>query len=184
MAIAIRAKRGLTRRQLLVRSAATAALAGLGGLARPYLSRVADRPQITSGLASGDVSGGSAVVWSKADRRARMQVECATAEGFKTILRATSSEALPEHDFASKVLLEGLPPGQDIFYRVRFEDIAERECRERPASACEVSSGAAYFNHGMGIFPNLTKRNNEVRFFSMSHCVCYCDQDFQGEAER
>jgi PhoD-like phosphatase, N-terminal domain len=98
---------------------------------------------------------------------------CATAEGFKTILRATSSEALPEHDFASKVLLEGLPPGQDIFYRVRFEDIAERECRERPASACEVSSGAAYFNHGMGIRPNLTKRNNEVRFFSMSHCVCY-----------
>jgi hypothetical protein len=100
------------------------------------------------------------------------------------ILRATSSEALPEHDFASKVLLEGLPPGQDIFYRVRFEDIAERECRERPVSASEVSSGAAYFNHGMGIRPNLTKRNNEVRFFSMSHCVCYCDQDFQGEAER
>jgi phosphodiesterase/alkaline phosphatase D-like protein len=97
MAIAIRAKRGLTRRQLLVRSAVTAALAGLGGLARPYLSRVADRPQITSALASSDVSGGSAVVWSKADRPARMQVECATAEGLKTILRATSSEALPEH---------------------------------------------------------------------------------------
>ena len=125
MAIAIRAKRGLTRRQLLVRSAATAALAGLGGLARPYLSRAADRPQITSGLASGDVSGGSAVVWAKADRPARMQVECSTAEGFQTILRATSSEALPEHDFASKVLLQGLPPGQDIFYRVRFEDIGE-----------------------------------------------------------
>jgi alkaline phosphatase D len=115
MAIAIRAKRGPTRLQLLVRSAATAAMSGLGGLARPYLSRVADRPQITSGLASSDLSGGSAVVWSKADWPAHMQVECATAESFKTILRATSSEALPEQDFASKVLLEGLPPGQDIF---------------------------------------------------------------------
>ncbi|MDO9564928.1 MAG: twin-arginine translocation signal domain-containing protein, partial [Bradyrhizobium sp.] len=37
-------KRDLTRRQLLVRSASTVALAGLGGLAAPYLSRAADRP--------------------------------------------------------------------------------------------------------------------------------------------
>ena len=125
MAIAIRAKQSLTRRHLLVRSASTVALAGLGGFAKPYLSRAADRPQIASGLASGDVSAGSAVVWARADRPARMQVECSTLESFKAIIRVASSEALPERDFTSKVLLEGLPPGQDIFYRVRFEDIAE-----------------------------------------------------------
>jgi alkaline phosphatase D len=124
MAIAIRAKQELTRRQLLVRSASTVALAGLGGLSKPYLSRAADRPQIASGLASGDVSAGSAVVWARADRPARLQVECSTVESFKTIIRSTSSEALPEHDFTSKVLLDGLPPEQDIFYRVRFDDIA------------------------------------------------------------
>ena len=124
MAIAIRAKQSLTRRHLLVRSASTVALAGLGGFAKPYLSRAADRPQIASGLASGDVSAGSAVVWARADRPARMQVECSTLESFKVIIRVASSEALPERDFTSKVLLEGLPPGQDIFYRVRFEDIA------------------------------------------------------------
>ena len=124
MAIAIRAKQSLTRRHLLVRSASTVALAGLGGLAGPYLSRAADRPQIANGIASGDVSAGSAVVWARADRPARMQVECSTVESFKTIIRSASSEALPERDFTSKVLLEGLPPGQDIFYRVRFEDIA------------------------------------------------------------
>jgi alkaline phosphatase D len=124
MAIAIRAKQSLTRRHLLVRSASTVALAGLGGLAGPYLSRAADRPQIANGIASGDVSAGSAVVWARADRPARMQVECSTLESFKTIIRSASSEALPERDFTSKVLLEGLPPGQDIFYRVRFEDIA------------------------------------------------------------
>ena len=55
-----------------------------------------------------------------------MQVECSTVESFKTIIRVASSEALPDRDFTSKVLLEGLPPGQDIFYRVRFEDIGER----------------------------------------------------------
>src|SRR5258707_5799299 len=125
MAIAIHAKRGLTRRQLLVRSASTVALAGMGGLAAPHLSRAADRPKITSGIASGDVSTDSAVIWARADRPARMQVECSSVESFKTILRTSFSDALPDHDFTSKLLLDGLPPGQDIFYRVRFEDIAE-----------------------------------------------------------
>jgi alkaline phosphatase D len=124
MAIATRAKQGLTRRHLLLRSASTIALAGLGGLARPYLSRAADRPRIASGLASGDVSTDSAVVWARADRPAHMRVECSTVESFKTIISVGSSDALPESDFTSKVLLDGLPPGQDIFYRVRFEDLA------------------------------------------------------------
>jgi alkaline phosphatase D len=125
MAIAVRAKQGLTRRQLLIRSASTAALAGWGGLARPYLSRAADRPRIACGLQSGDVSTDGAIVWARADRPARMRVECSSVESFKTIIRATSSDALPDHDFTSKILLDGLPPGQDIFYRVRFEDIGE-----------------------------------------------------------
>src|SRR5260370_42000159 len=101
MAIAIRAKQALTRRQLLVRSASTVALAGLGGLARPYLSRAADRPQIVCGLASGDVSEGSAVGWARADRPARRQVGGSTLESFKTIVRPASATALPEHAFPS-----------------------------------------------------------------------------------
>jgi alkaline phosphatase D len=125
MAIAIGANKSLTRRQLLVQSASTVALAGLGSLARPYLSRAADRPGIASGIQSGDVSSGSAVVWARADRPARMRVEYATIESFKTMIGAASSDALPDHDFTAKALLEGLPPGQDIFYRVRFEDIGE-----------------------------------------------------------
>ncbi|MEH2532345.1 alkaline phosphatase D [Bradyrhizobium sp. AZCC 1588] len=121
MPIAIRAKPALTRRQWLVRSAATFAVAGFGGLTRPYLSRAADRPLITSGIQSGDVSANSAVVWARADRAARMQVECSASEDFKTIIGTASADALPDADFTSKVLLDGLTPGQDIFYRVRFE---------------------------------------------------------------
>jgi len=124
MAIAIRGEKGLTRRHLLVRSASTLALAGFGSLARPYLSRAADRPRITCGLQSGDVSTNSAMVWARADRPARMQVEYSTRESFDAILGAASADALPDRDFTSKILLEGLPPGQDIFYRVRFEDIS------------------------------------------------------------
>src|SRR3954451_6787676 len=123
MPIAIRAGQGLNRRHWLVRPAATCAVAGLGSLARPHLSRAADRPLITSGIQSGDVSANSAVIWARADRPARMQVECSTLESFKTIIGAASADALPAGDFTSKVLLNGLPAGQDIFYRVRFEDI-------------------------------------------------------------
>jgi alkaline phosphatase D len=131
MAVAI-CKHGLTRRHLLVRSASTVALAGLGSLASPFVSRAADRPRISCGLQSGDVAAGfngdlatgSAMVWARADRPARMRVECASVESFATILQAASCDALPDHDFTAKLLLEGLPPGQDIFYRVRFDDIA------------------------------------------------------------
>ena len=123
MPIAIRAGQSLNRRQLLVRSAATCAVAGLGSVARPYLSRAADRPLITSGIQSGDVSAHSAVIWARADRAARMQVECSLLENFKSIVATASGNALADRDFTSKVLLDGLPPGQDIFYRVRFEDL-------------------------------------------------------------
>jgi alkaline phosphatase D len=116
-------KPGLTRRHLLVRSASTLALAGLGSLAKPYLSRAADRPRIACGIQSGDVDAGSAVVWSRADRPARMRVECSTAESFNEIFGAASGDALPESDFTARLLLDSLPAGQRIFYRVRFQDI-------------------------------------------------------------
>jgi alkaline phosphatase D len=121
MPIAIRAGQTVNRRQLLVRSAATVAVAGIGSLARPYISRAADRPLITSGIQSGDVSADSAVIWARADRAARMQVACSTLESFKTIISAASAEAEPDGDFTAKVLLRNLPAGQDIFYRVQFE---------------------------------------------------------------
>ncbi len=93
MPIAIRGGQAVNRRQWLVRSAATVAVAGLG-LARPYISRAADRPLITSGIQSGDVSADSAVIWARADRAARMQVECSTLESFKTIIGAASADAV------------------------------------------------------------------------------------------
>src|SRR5882757_7105371 len=114
MAIAIGAKRGLTRRHLLVRSAATFAIGSLVGLARPYLSRAADRPAIACGIQSGDVSANSAVIWARADRPARMQVEYSAVENFASILGSSFADALPDSDYTSKVLLDGLPSGQDI----------------------------------------------------------------------
>ena len=66
----------------------------------------------------------AAVIWARADRPARMQVECSTVESFKTIIATASGDALPDADFTAKLLLSDLPAGQDIFYRVRFDDVA------------------------------------------------------------
>jgi alkaline phosphatase D len=111
----------ISRRRLLASASAAGAATLLG---TPYLSRAADRPRITHGIQSGDVSTDGAVVWARADRPARMRVEAATTDSFRAIIRTVSVDALPESDFTAKALLEGLPPDQDIFYRVAFEDFS------------------------------------------------------------
>ena len=51
----------MSRRRFLATTAASAAITAAGGIAKPYLSRAADRPLITHGVQSGDVSIDSAV---------------------------------------------------------------------------------------------------------------------------
>src|SRR5437762_6813812 len=107
-----------TRRRFLKLSGASLLVAGGGGLASPALSRAIDRPQFDGGLQSGDVSSDAAVVWARADRPARLEVEFATTESFADIFQTLRSEALPETDFTAKLAVDHLPAGQDIFYRV------------------------------------------------------------------
>ncbi|MEY9714015.1 phosphodiesterase/alkaline phosphatase D-like protein [Bradyrhizobium elkanii] len=125
----IRFSRNLTRRRFL----STAAAAGAGVIAMPYLSRAADRPVITHGVQSGDVGVDGGVVWARADRPSQMMVEVATTESFKDAHTLPPITALPESDFTAKMLLENLPSGQDIFYRVRFRDLAHIDIVGEPA---------------------------------------------------
>ena len=124
MPVKMRNATALTRRRLLIAGAASAGMTMLGSHARPYLSRAADRPGITHGLQSGDVTTDSGVVWARTDRPARMLVEAATTDSFRDILTGTTVDVLPETDFTAKALLEELPAGTDIFYRIRFQDLA------------------------------------------------------------
>lgn len=125
----------LSRRRFLAQSVSGIALGGVGTIAAPFLSRAADRPLVSSGIQSGDVSEGSAILWARADRASLMRVEFSTVESFKTILSAGTVDALPDTDFTAKLLAQNLPPGQDIFYRVKFHAIAE------PAIASEAQVG-------------------------------------------
>ncbi len=115
---------GVTRRRLLRTGAASSAALILGGTAKPSISRAADRPLLTHGVQSGDVSADSGVVWARADRPSRMLVELATSDSFKEIHSGVYVDALPESDFTAKALMENLPSAQEIFYRIRFEDLA------------------------------------------------------------
>jgi alkaline phosphatase D len=83
----------------------------------------AARPAMPYGVQSGDVTRDRAIVWSRADRPARMIVEWSTSDVFREARRVTGPAALEEADFTARVDLHGLPPGQQIFYRVSFEDL-------------------------------------------------------------
>ncbi len=127
MTVLVRNRARFTRRRFLTTTVASAAMVPLvpmAGIGKPYLSRAADRPRITHGIQSGDVSDGEAIVWARADRPARMLVELATTESFKTTFDSQFVDALPETDFTAKLLLEELPPGQEIYYRIALQDHA------------------------------------------------------------
>jgi alkaline phosphatase D len=125
--------RSITRRRFLKSTAASVAAGTIGSLARPAISRAGDRPVVTHGLQSGDASTNSGVVWARADRPARMQVEVATTDTFKDIRGGVFVDALPESDFTAKALIDGLPAGQDIFYRIRFQDLSQPTIMSEPA---------------------------------------------------
>src|SRR5687767_7803239 len=75
------------------------------------------RAAIPFGVASGDVAAdGTAVVWSKTDRSARMMVEYSTTESFADARRVVGPAALDVSDYAAKVVLTDLPPGQTVQY--------------------------------------------------------------------
>ena len=84
--MAIRIRNDLTRRRVIASGASAAALAAIGGIARPSISRrgrpAAGHPRRAVGRRLGRFGG---VVWARADRPARMLVEIATTDSFKNI---------------------------------------------------------------------------------------------------
>ncbi len=189
----------LTRRRLLTTAASATAMTVLVG--RPYLSRASDRPVITHGVQSGDVSVESGVVWARTDRPARMLVEVATTDSFKDVRQSLFVDALPESDFTAKTLLEDLPPGQDIFYRIRFQDLAAPTILGEPAvgrfrtapddrrSVSFVWSGdTAGQGWGIdeargGMRTYATMRNNAPDFFIHSGDTIYADNPLRAEVK-
>src|SRR5215216_2213423 len=103
----------------------TFAASMLAGGARPSLAEdpahgQPSRLSITHGVASGDVSATSAVVWARASGPARMEVEYDTDRGFARARTAGTAEAVEARDFTTQVKLTGLAADTTYYYRVSF----------------------------------------------------------------
>jgi alkaline phosphatase D len=77
-------------------------------------------PAITHGVASGDVTPNSAVVWSRFDREATMNVRVTevTGSGQTPTISASTPSAT---DFTAQTKIEGLTPNTRYLYEIRFE---------------------------------------------------------------
>jgi alkaline phosphatase D len=122
-----------SRRNFLKLAGASALLVPIG-LAMPRISRAASRPLVTHGLQSGDIGANHGVIWARADRASRAVFEVATTEGFRDVRILPAIDVLPESDYVAKLLVENLPAGQDILYRVTFSDLTDVNAVSEPVS--------------------------------------------------
>ena len=105
--------------------AAAAIAAARQDRAPAIITRDEERPGVPCGVATGDVTAGQAIVWSRSDRPARLIVEYSTTPSFANIRRVLGPAALEDTDFTARVNLTGLPGGQRISYRVLFQDLTD-----------------------------------------------------------
>ncbi|MDL9938846.1 alkaline phosphatase D family protein [Gordonia sp. ABSL1-1] len=113
-------------RRTVLRSAAIGALlvpAGAAvaacGSSTPSLNR--ERPTLTHGVATGDISATGALVWARSDRPATMVVETAATESFANARTHRGPQLTPASDGTGRLRLAGLEPGQTVHYRVTME---------------------------------------------------------------
>jgi alkaline phosphatase D len=181
----------LSRRQFLrAGAAAGAALVAVPSRAPAF---VRSRPQLTHGIQSGDVTADSAIVWARADRPSRMLVDIAPTPGLHHARRLRGPILTPDHDFAGKVLVDALPSGRPVAYRVTLEDLYRPGLRSEPltgsfTTASRFKRDVAFTwsgdlaGQGWGINPDIggyrifkTMQALEPDFFLCSRDTIYAD---------
>lgn len=114
-------------------AAATAALPRWAHGAPALLPPDHSRPVAAQGLQLGDPMDGRVMVWSRADRDARMVVEWSTDPRFQSVRRAVGPYALAGSDYTTRLDLTGLPDdGRDVHLRVVFEGLDSARSRSEP----------------------------------------------------
>lgn len=200
--------RRVSRRLFLLGSAFTSGTIVAKLLSRPGLVKAAApavitsdklRPNIPYGVASGDITGNSAVVWSRCDRPAQMIVEYTASDSIRKIRRVVGPMALADNDFTARVDLSDLPIGQQIFYRVIFQDLnnikissapVKGSFRTAPAHSRDIKFAWSGDNAGQGWGINLefggmkifeTIRQLNPDFFIHSGDTIYADSPISAE---
>lgn len=190
------------RRRLLKRGGALAGAAAAG--VTPFRiagALAAERVATPHGVQAGDVLADRAVIWSCADRPARMWVELADNPDFRGARRLRGPAALPATGLTAKLDVAGLRPGARLFYRLLFEDLAGKAHASEPLAGTLVTPPATgrWFRHrdgdgvrfvwggdvagqGWGINPDFggmrifeTMRRQQPDFFIHSGDAIYAD---------
>lgn len=80
-------------------------------------------PQLIEGIQFGDVLRDRAIIWSRTDRPARMIVEYSFNPDFNEVESVRGPLALAGTDYTARIDLTDLPPGHEIYVKVRFQDM-------------------------------------------------------------
>src|SRR5262245_25701127 len=131
-----------------------AAFTGLPGILRAQqapaiIAADSTRPLALHGMQLGDVLADSAIVWSRADREARMFVEWSLHENFAKAVTLRGPHAIGASDFSARIDLTGLPSDADIFVRVLFEALDAGKARSEPV---------------VGRFRTAPRKRRDIRF--------------------
>ncbi|MBQ1088743.1 alkaline phosphatase [Streptomyces sp. B93] len=102
--------------------AASAALSLPGALGAAPALALSGRPRAGWGVQTGDVTANSGLVWVRSDRPARMIVETSATESFRNPRSWHGPLLGSGSDFTGTTRLHGLPPGEQIHYRVLLAD--------------------------------------------------------------
>lgn len=89
------------------------------GLAAAPLSAQLSERGFTSGVASGEPSAASVLLWTRfvAPGETRLRWEVAEASDFARVVAGGDAAAAPERDFCAKAVARGLAPGRWYYYR-------------------------------------------------------------------
>ncbi|HET9807615.1 MAG TPA: alkaline phosphatase D family protein [Nitrososphaeraceae archaeon] len=79
--------------------------------------------QFTSGVASGNVTSDSAVLWTRINQDGVVEVEVSNSPTFKKIVFSQSVPAIKENDFTVKVMATGLQENHKYYYRWIFDNV-------------------------------------------------------------
>src|SRR5690349_6741173 len=112
---------------------------GIGGIlysrrAPAVIAAASTRPTAAWGLQVGDVVGDRAIVWSRADKAARLIVEWSLDQSFAKSVTLRGPAALETSDFTARIDLTDLPADQDIFVRASFENLDAEHVRSEPVT--------------------------------------------------